>query len=149
MEPLDLILIDVTDELYEGECHLRFRVLREPLGYSPADVAFPFEADSLHLLAVDADRTVRGCVLFHPDGDGGGRLYQMAVDPVLQGQGVGRALVLHMEAELQDRGTHHVDLHSRDVAVGFYARLGYEPVGPEYEEVGIPHQNMRKSLPVR
>ena len=146
MEPLDLVFIDVADPLYEGECALRFQVLREPLGLRRSDVAFPFEDRALHLLAVDAERRVRGCVLFHPDGDGGGRLLQMAVDPALQGQGVGRAMVRHLEAELAERGVHTIELHSRDTAVGFYARLGYEPVGPEYVEVGIPHQNMKRSL---
>ena len=83
MEPLDLLFIDVADPAYEGECALRFRILREPLGFTRADVAFPFEAESLHLVAVDADGVVRGCVLFHPDGRGGGRLFQMAVDEAL------------------------------------------------------------------
>lgn len=146
MEPLDLLFIDVADPAYEGECALRFRILREPLGFTRADVAFPFEAESLHLVAVDADGVVRGCVLFHPDGRGGGRLFQMAVDEALQGQGVGRALVDHLEAELAERGIEEVELHARDHAIGFYARLGYVAFGEPYTEVGIPHQNMRKRL---
>lgn len=147
MEPLDLLFIDVADPAYEGECDLRFRVLREPLGYSRADVAFPFEADSLHLVAVDGGGTVRGCVLFHPDGEGGGRLFQMAVDEEMQGQGIGKALVAHLEAELRDRGVEEVVLHARHHAIGFYGRLGYVEFGAPYEEVGIPHRNMRKRLP--
>ncbi len=146
MEPLDLLFIDVADPAYEGECDLRYRILREPLGFTRADVAFPFEADSLHLVAVDRAGRVRGCVLFHPDGAGGGRLFQMAVDGALQGQGVGRALVDHLEAELADRGVTEVVLHARHHAIGFYARLGYEEFGAPYEEVGIPHRNMRKQL---
>jgi len=148
MDPLDLSFIDVTDVLYEGECALRFAVLREPLGMPRSSVAFPFEGDSLHLVATDPDGTVRACVLFHPDGDGGGRLLQMAVAPELRGEGVGRALVEHLEAELVERGIQSVGLHSRGDATGFYIRLGYAPVGPQYVELGIPHQNMRKTLSV-
>ena len=57
-----------------------------------------------------------------------------------------RALVAHLEAELRDRGLREVVLHARDHAIGFYARLGYAPFGEPYEEVGIPHRNMRKTL---
>ena len=145
-EPLDLLFIDLADPLYEGECALRYEVLRKPLGYTPADVAFPFEDTSLHLVAATPDGVVKGCVLFHPDGAGGGRLFQMAVASDLQGTGIGRALVGHLEAELRDRGLREVVLHARDHAIGFYARLGYAPFGEPYEEVGIPHRNMRKTL---
>lgn len=133
------------DPLYVAECALRFRVLREPLGYTPDDVVFPFEAEALHLLAVRGDAVV-GCVLFHPDGSDGGRLLQMAVEPGLQGQGLGRRLVQRLEADLADRGVRTVVLHARHHAIGFYERLGYACFGAPYEEVGMPHRNMQKAL---
>ena len=130
---------------YAQELDLRWRVLRKPLGFAPEAVAFPFEAESLHLVALDAGRVV-GCVLFHPEGTETGRLFQMAVEPDRQGTGLGTTLVRALEAELVRRGFREVILHARDSAVGFYARLGYAPVGPPYVEVGVPHQNMRRSL---
>ncbi len=131
--------------LYDGELELRFRVLREPLGYSRSDVAFPFEADSLHLVA-HLDGHVLGCVLFHPEDAHGGRLFQMAVAAHLQGQGLGARLVRTLEAELVQRGFNHVHLHARAPAVPFYERLGYAIVGEPYTEVGIPHRSMRRTL---
>ena len=142
---LDYVFTRPGEPLYGGKCDLRFRVLREPLGYTRDAVAFPFEDDSLHLVATEGDRVV-GCVLFHPDGVGGGRLFQMAVDPALQGQGVGRALVDRLEAHLLTIGITQVILHARHHAIGFYERLGYRCFGAPYEEVGIPHRNMRKAL---
>lgn len=131
--------------LYEGELELRFRVLREPLGYTRAQVAFPFEAGSLHLVAHQGS-TVRGCVLFNPEDAHGGRLFQMAVAPDLQGQGLGARLVRALEAELVRRGFTHVHLHARANVIPFYERLGYAVYGEPYTEVGIPHRNMRKTL---
>jgi len=125
---------------------LRWRVLRGPLGLGRDAVAFPFEAESLHLVALEAGRVV-GCVLFHPEGPGTGRLLQMAVEPGRQGAGIGTRLVRALEEEVARRGFEEVTLHARDTAVGFYARLGYAPSGPPYLEVGIPHQNMRRRLP--
>jgi predicted GNAT family N-acyltransferase len=131
--------------LYAGELELRFRVLREPLGFTRAQVAFPFEADSLHLVAHQGD-TVLGCVLFNPEDAHGGRLFQMAVASHLQGQGLGARLVRSLEEELRRRGFTHVHLHARGPVVPFYERLGYAVYGEPFTEVGIPHRHMRKAL---
>ncbi|MCY1017507.1 GNAT family N-acetyltransferase [Pyxidicoccus sp. MSG2] len=131
--------------LYAGELELRFRVLREPLGFTRAQVAFPFEADSVHLVAHQGD-AVLGCVLFNPEDAHGGRLFQMAVAPHLQGQGLGARLVRSLEEELRRRGFTHVHLHARAPVVPFYERLGYAVYGEPFTEVGIPHRHMRKAL---
>ena len=120
-------------------------MLRRPLGHGRDAVAFPFEAESLHLLALDGGRVV-GCVLFHPEGPESGRLFQMAVEPERQGSGLGTRLVRALEQEVAARGFREITLHARDAAVGFYARLGYVTFGRPYVEVGVPHQNMRRSL---
>lgn len=145
MSTLELTLIHPEHPLYEGALDLRFRVLREPLGYPRSAVAFPFEAQSLHLVAHEGP-TVLGCVLFHPEDAHGGRLFQMAVAPHLQGQGLGARLVTALEAELRRRGFTHVHLHARAHVVPFYERLGYAVYGEPYTEVGIPHRDMRKTL---
>lgn len=142
---LTFTFIQPGQALYEGELDLRFRVLREPLGYTRAQVAFPFEARSLHLVA-HRDGAVWGCVLFNPEDSHGGRLFQMAVDPRLQGQGLGARLVRALEAELVRRGFTHVHLHARAPVVPFYEKLGYAVYGEPYTEVGIPHRNMKKTL---
>jgi ribosomal protein S18 acetylase RimI-like enzyme len=145
MTPERLMFIGNDSPDYASELDLRWRVLRKPLGHGREAVAFPFEAESLHLVALDGQRVV-GCVLFHPEGPGTGRLFQMAVEPDRQGSGLGTRLVRALEAEVARRGFHEVTLHARDSAVGFYARLGYQAFGEPYVEVGIPHQSMRKTL---
>jgi predicted N-acetyltransferase YhbS len=142
---VDLRFIDPADPLYDAELELRYRVLREPLGYPRDAVRFPFEDESLHLIAIDEGRVV-GCVLFHPDGEAAGRLFQMAVDPARQGTGIGRRLVIHLEAELHRRGVRRVTLHARAHAIPFYEKLGYDSVGEPYLEVGIPHRSMTRVI---
>jgi ribosomal protein S18 acetylase RimI-like enzyme len=145
MTPERLTFIGTESPEYASELDLRWRMLRKPLGHGREAVAFPFEAESLHLVALDGNRVV-GCVLFHPDGPRTGRLFQMAVEPDRQGTGLGTRLVRGLEAEVARRGFDEVTLHARDTAVGFYARLGYDAVGEPFVEVGIPHQSMRKAL---
>lgn len=145
MDTPELTLIGPAHPLYEGELELRFRVLREPLGFPRSAVAFPFEAQSLHLVAHQGG-TVLGCVLFNPEDAHGGRLFQMAVAPHLQGKGLGARLVTALEAELRRRGFTHVHLHARAPVVPFYERLGYAVYGEPFTEVNIPHRHMRKAL---
>jgi predicted N-acetyltransferase YhbS len=143
---MELCWLSVSDAHYQAELELRWRVLRAPLGHPREATRFPFEEQSLHLVAVDGGAVV-GCVLFHPEGDGTGRLFQMAVEPTRQGKGVGQRLVRALEAEVARRGYGTVTLHAREGAVVFYSRLGYEVYGAPFTEVGIPHRHMRRSLP--
>jgi ribosomal protein S18 acetylase RimI-like enzyme len=142
---LELYFIETEDALYASELDLRFRVLREPLGHGRKDVPFPFEEQCLHLVAVDGGRVV-GCVLFTADEEHSGRLFQMAISPQLQGQGLGTRLVQKLELELRKRKVERLHLHARDSATAFYERLGYRCVGDPFTEVGIRHRNMEKEL---
>lgn len=133
------------DGLRNEELDLRWRVLRAPLGHPRAATPFPFEEESLHLVALEKGQVV-GCVLFHPEGAETGRLFQMAVEPSRQGRHIGQQLVWTLEVELFRRGFRTVTLHAREAATGFYARLGYAVFGEPFTEVGVPHRHMRRTL---
>jgi len=142
---MEFRFITVDDPLYTQELELRSLVLREPLGHARSDVAFPFERESLHLVALEDSRVV-GCVLFHPEQATTGRLFQMAVSAERQGQGAGKKLVHTLEAELKHRGIRDLHLHARQHVVTFYERLGYEVFGEPFVEVSVPHRHMRRTL---
>jgi predicted GNAT family N-acyltransferase len=141
---MKLSFITPDDALYAGELELRFRLLREPLGHTREDVPFPFERQSLHLVAHE-DEAVLGCVLFHPEDARSGRLFQMAVAD--QGRGLGAQLVRTLEATLRERGFCRVHMHARDTARGFYEKLGYAVYGDPFVEVGVLHYPMQRSIP--
>ena len=63
----------------------------------------------------------------------------MAVDRALRGAGVARQLIEALQQAAAKRGDRRVVLSAQRSAEGFYRRLGYEPVGEPYEEVGIAH----------
>ncbi len=137
--------VGTSDPLHEAEVELRWRVLRAPLGHPREATLFPFEDESLHLLALDSSEVV-GCVLFHPEGPLTGRLFQMAVEPKRQRSGIGQQLVRTLEEEDARRGFRTVTLHAREAAVGFYAGLDYQAFGEPFVEVGIAHRHMRHRL---
>ena len=142
---MELIFIDAAHPLYAQELELRYQVLRAPLGFDRSSVKFPFDAASLHLVALERGSVV-GCVLFHPEGAHAGRLFQMAVEPSRQKTGLGARLVRALEEELLRRGFQEITLHARAHVAGFYEKLGYELYGEPFVEVGIAHRYMRRRL---
>ena len=127
---------------------LRARVLRP--GLPPDQVAFPGDDDpgTVHLAAVDDDDAVVGILALLPDGDAGVRLRSMAVEPSMQGAGVGRALVEAAVERLRAEGVTRVWCNARDTAVGFYERLGWTVTGPGFvdEVTHLPHHPMELLL---
>ena len=57
-----------------------------------------------------------------------------------------RALLIAAMAESRARGHANMRLSAQTHAAGFYARLGFETEGGEYDEAGIPHVAMKKDL---
>ncbi len=77
---------------------------------------------------------------------GVGRIGRMAVNRVLRGSSLGRAMVQALMQAASQRGDHEVRLHAQRTAEGFYARLGFVPRGESFEEAGIVHVEMMHGL---
>lgn len=72
-----------------------------------------------------------------------GHIGRMAVLREWRGKGVG-ALLLRALVELaRSRGHTSVRLNAQTQALGFYRRYGFEAVGAQFMEAGIPHLAMR------
>ncbi len=130
---------------YIEERYLRAKVLREHLGLPTGCEVFPFEKEALHLVAINNENEVIGCVMFNPE-EQGGRLLQMAIYKEYQNKGIGTMMIKELEKHLKTIGIKNIYLHARFNAVQFYEKLGYTIEGNEFEEVGIKHFNMIKFL---
>jgi GNAT superfamily N-acetyltransferase len=137
--------IELGSAEYAQMLDLRNRVLREPLGMvlSARDTKGDLRAD---LLAALRDGRLVACCLLTRESPDLVQLRAMAVEPALQGTGVGRALVTFAEGVARERGAGALQLEARQTAIGFYARLGYVAEGEEYVKVTLPHRLMRKRL---
>ncbi len=102
------------------------------------------DAEALHLAAVEGEE-VLGVLRLLVEGDRI-RLGRMAVRGDRRSTGVGERLA-HAAIDCARRcGASEIYLHAQKHAVGFYAGAGFETVGPEFEEAGIPHVPMRRVL---
>ena len=126
---------DVTD--------LRDRVLREGQGHD----GFPDDRapTTLHLAALSNGRVVGVATLALRE-PGVYQLRGMAVEPELQGRGIGRAVLDEAERRLRRLGARQVWANGRDTALGFYERAGWHVEGEGYEVVGLPHHRVVRQL---
>lgn len=131
---------------YWETVELRRDVLRKPLGldFSPEELSK--EAHSIHLCARGPSNEILACLILLPRGNSAVQMRQVAVRSDLQGQGIGRAIVLFSENIARAKGFSKMILHAREGALKFYENLNYKKLGDPFEEVGLTHFLMEKSL---
>lgn len=74
------------------------------------------------------------------------KIGRMAVSQGMRGSGVGRAVLDALMKTAREHGYREAVLHAQTSASAFYSRAGFVPRGVVFEEVGIPHIEMVRSL---
>lgn len=100
------------------------------------------DAECIHALVSDADGTVIGTGRLAPDG----KIGRMAVLREYRGKGAGDAILVQLLSAARTAGFKRCYLHAQVHALGFYAKHGFEPHGPEFDEADIPHREMTLEL---
>lgn len=75
-----------------------------------------------------------------------GKIGRMAVLSEARGRGVGAAILNHLVAAARDAGMAQVKLNAQSHALAFYERAGFVAEGPAFDEAGIEHRHMRRTL---
>ena len=136
---------------------MRHAVLRpgRPVSYS----VYSEDEGAVHVGAWDDDMLV-GCATVFPEPWPGNdslaavadawRLRGMAVDPSMQGTGVGRLVLAEGMTAARESGSPLLWANARTSALGFYERMGWKVVGEEFvaSDSGIPHFPMAITLSV-
>lgn len=125
---------------------LRRKVLRIPLGLDFSQEELDGEASHIHIAAYQNEVLV-GVLLFVADTSQLKlKMRQVAVEPSKHGKGIGKAMIGFSEQWAIKNGYNVIELHARATVADFYFKAGYQQQGDLFEEVGIPHIKMYKSL---
>lgn len=129
---------------------IRREVFIDEQGVSEADELDDLDDECVHLLV--APPGAAGLA----EAVGTARLYlvdpirakaqRVAVQRTARGTGAGRALMTHLEELARRAGREQVVLGAQLEALSFYERLGYTPYGEIFDDAGIPHRMMKKSV---
>lgn len=142
----ELLEVTVGQEEYRKLLNLRFRELRMPLGLSWSVDDLKWEQLERHF-GFYYRKELLGVTVVRDLGGDRAKLRQIVVESNSQGEGYGRRMLAGVIAQLIDDGVTELEIHSRKDVVGFYEKLGFKGKGPEFEEIGIPHRKMTRSLP--
>lgn len=122
-------------------------MLRAPWNYPRGSERDDLEDSADHVTVRGNDGRLLGVGRVHLNSEEEAQIRFMAVAADAQRQGVGRAIVERLEQLARDRGACRMTLNSRDIAVGFYEKLGYVSLGPaEIVFEAVDHALMEKVL---
>jgi len=105
-------------------------------------------------LEIDDDDPLAAHILCIVDGQpvGTGRILldghigRLAVLQVNRKQGYGNKILEHLELIAQENELTEVFLNAQVTAIPFYEKRGYMIISDVFDDAGIPHQTMRKTL---
>ncbi len=141
---MNIEIVPFQSKDYYQSLAVRDKVLRQPLGLQFDTKQLEVELSDVHLVAKQGTQVVGTIIMSMADE--GAKMRQVAVLPEYQSLGIGTKMVAKFELEAKMRGQNRVVLHARENAIEFYTKLGYSVEGDWFQEVGIPHKKMIKSL---
>ena len=135
-------IIDHGTPDYADALGLRDEMLRNPMGLVTTPNEIEAERALTHVAGFVGDWLCATCLLvIEPERV---RMKRVAVDPSVQGQGIGTGLLSFCERHAENLGIRELYAHARETAVRFYVKNGYATEGDYFDEVGIPHIVVRK-----
>lgn len=128
----------------DAALELRYRVFCGEQGVGLEADQDGLDPQALHIVAVEGGRVIGTCRLLF--GAGVAELGRMAVEPDQRGHGIGAAVLAEAERAARAEGAARMRLHAQTAARTLYERGGFEAVGAEFMDEGIPHITMEKAL---
>lgn len=104
------------------------------------------DASAVHAIAYNHFGLALGTGRLLDQAPGVAKIGRMAVRHDLRGSGIGAAVLGALIGVARARGAAEVLLHAQHSAVGFYARQGFKTRSEPFEEAGIVHLEMTRSL---
>ena len=124
---------------------LRRTVFIEEQSVSEDEELDDLDEQAIHILAMQDERPVGSARIILSDTVG--KIGRVCVLKDQRGSGLGTTLIKKCLEVL--RGQANIEtakLGSQTHAIGFYERLGFTAYGPEYDDAGIQHKDMKCPL---
>jgi len=137
-------IVDYGSSDYKKAVAFREEILRKPLGLFFTKEELKIEKEHVHIAGFLGQEMCATAVLV-PDGDEM-KMQRVALKAPFQGKGIGSALMGFCEEYAFKHGFKSIYCHARGTAVQFYQKNQYALEGEPFDEDGIPHRKMRKTI---
>ncbi|MDP1648479.1 MAG: YbgC/FadM family acyl-CoA thioesterase [Rubrivivax sp.] len=125
---------------------IRHAVFAEEQGIAANLVCDDADATALHVVAHNRFGMPLASGRLLQAAPGQAQVGRMAALATVRGAGLGRAVLDALLQAARERGDSEVMLRAQTTAAPFYRRAGFATVGEVFEEAGVPHIEMRRSL---
>ena len=146
MKSAPTITLGHWQTLHQAAQFIRTEVFVKEQGIAPEDEWDADDATALHAVLFDVTGQPLGNARLLQPSVNVAKVGRMAVLKEARGHGYGARLLEALVSEARRRGNKEVRLSAQRSAEGFYAAYGFSIVGEPFDEVGIPHVEMRLSL---
>jgi predicted GNAT family N-acyltransferase len=103
------------------------------------------DREALHMVVKDGGRVI-GSARVQFLADNQAKLERMAVLKRYRHKGIGREMLLFLDAVWKDKRVQQVIIHAQFEVIPFYKLYGFDELGLPFQEAGIKHLKMRKQL---
>ncbi|MFA7381564.1 MAG: GNAT family N-acetyltransferase [Bacteroidia bacterium] len=135
-----------TPDEHRMAYEVRWEVLRKPWNQPKGSETDEMESTAHTIIATENGITCATGRL-QASGEHTGQIRYMAVNPNMQGKGLGKKVLLALEAKAVELGMKSIVLNARENAVNFYLQNGYHITGDAETLYGvIRHLRMEKKL---
>ncbi len=105
------------------------------------------DREALHMVVKDRERErVIGSTRVQFLTDNQAKLERMAILKRYRRKGIGKEMLLFLDAVWKDKQVQQVIIHAQLEVVSFYKLCGFDEFGLPFREAGIKHMKMRKRL---
>lgn len=123
---------------------LREEILRKPLGSFFTESELREEKKHLHVVGKIDGKIIATAVLV-PENEKI-KMQRVVVSDELRGLNIGSKMMTFCESYIVKAGFNQIYCHARNSAVNFYLRNAYQAEDDYFDEDGIPHLKMKKSI---
>ncbi|SMX46634.1 GNAT family N-acetyltransferase [Actibacterium lipolyticum] len=136
--------IAITDDV-QACVALRIAVFVDEQKVPMEDEIDTLDGEAVHILATHDGKPVGTARLLQEGA--AGRIGRVCILADHRGTGLGAQLMTYAIDALRARGgLTSIQLAAQSYATGFYQRFGFEVIGPDYDDGGIPHCKMELRL---
>jgi len=125
---------------------LTWRLRRDVLypGQKMFEMEMEEDADGMHFGAFKDNKLVGVVSLFQKGTDF--QFRKLAVDPAVQGTGIGNNLLAYITKHAQDQGGTRIWCNARVSAIGFYFKAGFVQTGELFSRNDVDYEILEKRL---
>lgn len=138
--------MNTDSQIYKDSLDIRRHVFIEEQQVDPSIEIDEKEEQCIHVVGYDGSSRAVATARLYPLSPTALQIQRVAVLKQQRKKHYGRQLMKHIEEIAAQKQINKMILGAQNHALLFYQSLGFHVIGKEYEEAGILHHDMEKSL---